>query len=104
MAYAMAKNSVFLSCSGVLYLNQLVIFGTTHFSVHLLLYDSALTGHVGFCKQDLNLSDCTAIGYAVKKSNYQTVHLNFDKCKFGTKETVAFLQQVGDHTFLLKLK
>ena len=39
-------------------------------------------------------SDCAALGYVIKRSNRQHIHITFSECSFSFEGTCAFLQQL----------
>ena len=65
---------------------------------------SAFDGHVHFNADNLNQSDCIAIGYTVNKSDFQTVSLSFSNCNISSEGAVALLQQIDGHPIFLTLK
>ena len=59
-------------------------------------------GLLEFDSYNFTPSDCTAIGYAINKSDYHLmVSLIFKGCSFSTEGALTLLQQVGDHPLSL---
>ena len=59
---------------------------------------NASNGRVEFNGSNFTPSDCAAIGYTIKKSDYGTVDLTFNECTFSFEGALAFLQQIDDHS------
>ena len=59
-------------------------------------------GRLEFESNNFTPSDCTAIGYTIKKSDFHLmVDLIFKGCSFSTEGALTLLQQVGDHPLSL---
>ena len=65
---------------------------------------SASKAQLKFNSINFNPSDCTAIGYAVYKSDEEPVQLVFNDCNFSYEGVIALMQKVEDHSVSITLK
>ena len=76
-------------------------FETQHSSPCKYIMNS-VNGRLLFDSNNFTPSDCTAIGYAINKSDSNLiVNLTFKGCSFSTEGALTFLQQVGTHPLIL---
>ena len=79
-------------------------FETQHSSPCSYIINSS-NGRLEFSSNNFTPSDCTAIGYTISKSDFQSmIYLIFDKCSFSTEGAISMFQKIGDHPLSLTIR